>query len=85
MIHSRYVIKNKTQIYSIYLQKAVKVDYTDENKKEVIKALKDIYYSLPKDENELYAYPMNWGVLIEFNIIDIVINKVSHCYYSVKT
>jgi len=51
-------------------------DYNEEDKKKILNTLKEIYASLPKHDDEILAYPLNWDVLISLNIIDLVMHKI---------
>ena len=51
-------------------------DYSEEERQEIIKQLKDIYYSLPKHSEEIFEYPLDWEILISLNVIDAVIHRI---------
>jgi hypothetical protein len=51
-------------------------DYSEEERQEIIKQLKKIYYSLPKHSDQILDYQLNWDILISFNVIDSVMHKI---------
>lgn len=46
------------------------------DKEQVIKKLKELYFSIPKKPEGLFDYPLNWDILISFNVIDIVMQRI---------
>lgn len=46
------------------------------DKEQVIKKLKELYFSIPKKPEGLFDYPLNWDILISFNIIDVVMQRI---------
>jgi hypothetical protein len=58
-------------------QKQAKLeDYTEEDQKITLEKVKKIYFSLPKDEDKILEYPLNWDVLYELNVIDGVMHRI---------
>lgn len=51
-------------------------DYQKDDKKEILERVKQIYYSLPKSEDEILKYPLEWNALINLNVIDFVMQKI---------
>lgn len=51
-------------------------NYQKEDKKEILEKVKQIYYSLPSNDNDILEYPLNWEALLSLNIIDAVMQKI---------
>lgn len=50
--------------------------YQKDDKKEILERVKQIYYSLPKKDDEVLKYPLDWDALHELNVIDAVMTKI---------
>mmetsp|Transcript_3194 Transcript_3194/g.2912 ORF Transcript_3194/g.2912 Transcript_3194/m.2912 type:complete len:537 (-) Transcript_3194:45-1655(-) len=50
--------------------------YEEEDREELIKKLKEIYQSLPKKDDEILAFNLNWDGLISLNVIEVIIRKI---------